>query len=666
MTAHRRPGCLRSNLSGTKVVGRALSSNAHVFSPYQPGEIMNIRSVLAVVFGLTLSIAIVAQTSEANKQAPKTVAANSKVAKDPEAERLMKERRDNAQSLLLNLASEAGRFNDQILRARTQARIADVLWPADSERARALFRKAWDSAEIVDREGQRKVEEDIKQQKARNGGGSVTVTGPPDIRAEVLRLAARRDRALGEEFLARMRTEQAQDATDKVDGARNNFAAPEALAQRLNLARQLLDTDVARALQFADPALMNISREGLDFLSYLRDKDAAAADLRYSAFLAKAAADLQSDANTVSFLSSYIFTPHLFVTFSNSGGTSSSSTSRENAAPNMPAQLRNAFLRAAGDILLRPLAPPEQDQSSGGIQGKYLMLKRLQPLFDQFAPSELAEAIRAQADALAQAVPEDARQRDDDGLREGIRPPQALDDREKILRDRIDRAKTAEQRDALYIQLARLYVEKGDIGAREFVGKIEDSDLRKQAATFIDASLVIRAIDKKDTDMILVLVKDGELSHFHKSWALLQAAKLLAKTDRDKSLATIEEATAEARRIEELDPDRPRAMMGIANALLPLDRNRSWDAVSDAIKAANSAEGFTGEDGYIRITMQTKQMSSARSSSVSDFNVAGIFSELAKEDYNKTVEVIRGFQHEAPRASATIAIAKTVLEEKKN
>lgn len=627
------------------------------------------ESLCALCVLLAFSSATLAQTPDANKSPAKTVANNSKStkdAKDPEAERLLKERRDNAQSLLINLASEAGRFNDQTLRARTQARIADVLWLADSERARALFRKAWESAEIVDREGQRKVEEDIKQQKARNGG-NVTVSGPPDIRAEVLRLAARRDRALGEEFLAKMRTEQAQEATEKVDSTRNSaLDAPEALAQRLNLARQLLDTDVARALQFADPALMNITREGLDFLSYLRDKDAAAADLRYSAFLAKAAADLQSDANTVSFLSSYVFTPHLFVTFSNNGGTSMSSTSRENAAPNVPAQLRTAFLRAAGDILLRPLAPPGQDQSSGGIQGKYLMLKRLQPLFDQFAPGELAQAIHAQADALAQAVPEDARQRDDDGLREGIRPPQALDDREKILRDRIDRAKTSEQRDALYLQLARLYVEKGDIGAREFVGKIEDSDLRKQATIFIDASLVIRAIDKKDAEMILTLAKDGELSHFHKSWALLQAAKLLAKTDRDRSLATIEEATAEARRIEELDPDRPRAMMGVANALLPLDRSRGWDAVNDAIKAANSAEGFTGEDGYIRITMQTKNMSSSRSSSVADFNVAGIFSELAKEDYNKTVEVIRGFAREAPRASATIAIAKTVLDDKKN
>jgi hypothetical protein len=54
-----------------------------------------------------------------------------------------------------------------------------------------------------------------------------------------------------------------------------------------------------------------------------------------------------------------------------------------------------------------------------------------------------------------------------------------------------------------------------------------------------------------------------------------------------------------------------------------------------------------------------------RSSSAPDFNVTGIFAELAREDYERTVELVRGFEHEAPRASATIAIARTILEENK-
>jgi hypothetical protein len=125
------------------------------------------------------------------------------------------------------------------------------------------------------------------------------------------------------------------------------------------LARQLLDADVQRALQFADPVLGSINQESLDFLSYLRDKDAAAADQRYAALLAMADRNLQSDANTVSILSSYLFSPHTFVTFDNNG-SSVSSTSRNNGPRAVPAQLRDAFFRTAANILLRPLPPPDR------------------------------------------------------------------------------------------------------------------------------------------------------------------------------------------------------------------------------------------------------------------------------------------------------------------
>src|SRR5215831_1431476 len=385
------------------------------------------RYAFALAALIAVSGAVSAQPSDANKAPAKSVANTSKStrdAKDPEAERLAKERRDNAQSLLMNLAADAGRFNDQMLRARTQARIADVLWSADAERGRALFRKAWESAEIADQDSQRKQQEDFKQQQARSNGNAIAMVPPPNVRGEVLRLAAKHDRALGEEFLGKLRTQQAQDATSNSDRLRNSpLDAPEAVTQRLTLARQLLDTDVARALQFADPVLINLTRDGIDFLSYLRDKDSAAADMRYASYLPRVAADLQSDANTVSLLSSYLFTPHIYVSFTNNGA-SNSQTARESGPVAASPELRSAFFRAASEILLRPLAPAGQDQTSSGLQGKYLMLKRLIPLFDQYAPKEIADAIHAQADALAQGIPEDVRGRDDDVVRDGIRPPQ--------------------------------------------------------------------------------------------------------------------------------------------------------------------------------------------------------------------------------------------------
>src|ERR1051325_7284450 len=158
---------------------------------------MNRSSLLGLAGVLIFSGAIAAQPNDANKSASKKPATTNKAAKDAESERILKERRENAQSLLLNLASDAGRFNDLTLRARTQARIADVLWSADPERARALFRKAWDSAEMVDKDSQRKLQEDMQKQRSNPNGNGIALTPPPNVRGEVLRLAAKRDRALG-------------------------------------------------------------------------------------------------------------------------------------------------------------------------------------------------------------------------------------------------------------------------------------------------------------------------------------------------------------------------------------------------------------------------------------------------------------------------------------
>src|SRR6185503_11638386 len=81
---------------------------------------------------------------------------------DAEAE----QRREIAVSLVIALADESRSFKDQIRRARVQARAADVLWEPDQDRARDLFRRAWDSADIADNEAARQRAEDVKRMEA--------------------------------------------------------------------------------------------------------------------------------------------------------------------------------------------------------------------------------------------------------------------------------------------------------------------------------------------------------------------------------------------------------------------------------------------------------------------------------------------------------------------
>lgn len=575
----------------------------------------------------------------------------------------IKIRRQQARSLLMALSSDARAFPDQTLRARSLARIADALWTVDAEQGRLLFRKAWEAAEVADQENAKKVEAEIQQQKAKTGNSGYAISLPPNIRREVLRLAAKHDRPLGEEFLEKLKAERAEAAAAAARPGRMS----ESLVQRLGLARELLNNgNMEAALQFADSALSIVGIESLNFLTELRDKDAVAADKRYAALLAASANNLQSDANTVSLLSSYIFTPRLYMVFTGTGVSTSQMSSTHTPAEVSP-ELRSAFFQAASGILLRPLPPPGQEQSpnSPGIDGKYLVIRRLLPFFEQFAPPEMVESLRGHMNALNEVATEGARKRDDEWLSKGVKPDKPAADREQALMDRLDRAKTASERDSINIQLASFLVGKGDMRARDFVSKIDDSEVRKQVQAYMDGQLLTYYVTKKQVEPALEIIRKGDLTHAHRAWGLTKSAEELVKTDRDAALQLIEEAAGEARRIDVSDPRRPQVLVAVANALKAIDPARMWDAAFDAVKAANSAEGFTGEDGELILQFQTKGQSSVNTNDIADFDLEGIFKELANLDYERAVELARGFQKEGPRAVATIAIARAILEPKK-
>jgi len=617
------------------------------------------RNFSFVVCLLFAAIIVQGQTS-------KTVPSNAAAPTSADVE--LKERRARARSLLVSLSSDARMFHDQMLRARSLARIADALWKVDAEQGRLMFRKAWEAAEVADQENDKKLQEEISRQQARTGGGGYAVNTPPNIRREVLRLAARHDRALSEEFLEKLKVQKLEAATSATTKQNANHLNEAALSQRLDVARELMQAgDVERALQFAEPALAQVTMESMNFLSYVREKNPAAADARYTALLASAANNPQADANTVSLLSSYIFTPHLMMTFSGTGTSSSQSASKIVAADVTP-ELRNAFFQSAAAILLRPLpAPGQTDQTTSGLDGKYLVIKRLLPFFEQSAPPAIVETLRGHMSALQTIVSDNARRYDEDQLTRGIKPERASTDRdrEQSLLDKIDRAKTSAERDSLYLQLAFTASGKGDMRARDFVSKVEDPEVRKQAQLYMDASLVIYFVGKKQTDQALELVNKGELNQLVKAWALTECAKIVSKTDRDKALELVDQAATEARRIDVSDPSLPRALVAVAYALNTIDRDKVWDATFDAVKAANSAEGFTGEDGEVVATFQSKGHSSVHTSDVPEFDLDGLFGDLATQDYDRAVELARGFQAEGPRAVATIAIARAILEPKK-
>ena len=615
--------------------------------------------LLLLVCFLGFSVTSFTQESGEKKRPP----AKPKAVKAEEADALDAQRRLVAASLLTALADESRGFRDQALRARVGARAADAFWNTDEDKARALFRRAWDEAETADAEAARKYNEEIRRQ--RQDGGPFALRRPRDLRSEVLRLAAKRDAKLGEEFLKKLAAADEQAAKEAGDPRLDPSAAPIADAKRLQTARRLLeDGDVERAMQFASPALHSVNRDSIYFLSALREKNAAAADQGFLALLARTERDPAADANIVSGLSSYAFTPFLYVTFSKGGGASMSRERTETPAPDLPPAVRTSFFRVAAEILLRPLLPPEQDLTTSGRVGKFMVITRLLPLFEQYA-ADYAPVLKTQMTALSTDVP-DRLQRENRALTRGILPDDTSRTPLEVMQERLDRAQTSEERDGIYADYAVDLAGKGDPKAQELLDKIDNAELRKSVQAYIDFQAAQQAINNNEPGEAARIAKSGELTSSQRVWTYTRAARLLLKTDRARAAELLEEAMAEARRIGGNSADRPKCLVGVATVMMEIDRVRGWELVNEALKAANSSEGFTGEDSSVVSTLKTRQMVVISNASAADFDLLGLFRSLASDDLNRSIEIAKGFTAEAPRATATLAIARALLEKGAN
>ena len=619
-------------------------------------------------------------------------------------------RRATAVTLLNALADEARGFRDPNLRARVQAQAADALWETEQERARALFRRAWDAAEQADQENVRRRDAERRQPPTGGGGnqrqeervvggggprpgGGLPARMSPQVRSEVLRLAARRDRALGEEFLGRMSEARKQEekdlsaanvagaATDAAAAAAANTSTPAATAappptgrdpheaapeeaRRLQLASQFLsEGDTERALQFAEPALRSVNTATVEFLVNLREKNAEAADRIFLTLIGVAANSAATNPNAVLILSSYVLTPHMYMTIG-ARGPSVSQRRRDITPPEgMGGAVRSAFAQFAASVLLRPLPPPDQDARGYTRLSTYFVAGRLLPFFEQTLADRGAQ-VRTLLAALSTEVPGEARGELDDDMKMGMMPSAQRDDEQiQNALDAAARANDPAERDRAYMRAALTAASAGDARARDYAAKIEEPSLRQQVRSYVDFTGINSAVRRRDGLEVLKLTQSGDISPSQRVWGYSEAARLLAKDDRARAVEALEAAFDAAKKIDGEDPDRPRALVAVATQFAALDRNRAWEVMAEVVKAANAAPEFTGADAGVSATVQSGGMRSMFSSPAPAFDLAGVFQLLARDDMNRAVALAQTFTQEGPRAAATLASARAVLED---
>jgi len=615
------------------------------------------RTISSVACLFILSCSTLSQTEIQKRVVAERVKENNPTVDANAAEA---QRRSFATSTVISLATDARSYKDLELRSRVLARAADALWDADNTTSRALFLRAWDAAEAADAEGPK-----IDTKRLPKGVPAAFIIGLKklngnDLRVDVLSLASRRDRALGEQFLAKLKFENTPEAGDAKNtlSSRDVFSAPEASQKRLLVANKLLAAgEVKAAMQFAAPALTQVNAQSIGFLSELRVKDAATADKIFAELLTRTEADPMADANTISGLSSYAFTPGFYIVFMD-GSNPWMQPEGPTVAPNLDPALRSRFFQVAATVLLRPVPPPDQDVSSSGRRGRLMVITRLLPLFEQYMP-ETAPALRSQLTA------KEGRNIDPTNslLTEGIRPENFSAEVGDI-EEQLGRAKSSKERDEIYAATAARIAPTGNKRAREFADSIDESRLRKDIKNYVDLELIKFAIRKKNAAEVVQLAGAGELNHLQRSWSYTQAARLLLESDRDQALDLLEKATDEAERINPDDRDATFALINVANEFLAVNYSRAWEVMNKTVKFANSAEDFTGDDFHMPSGGMIVTQNGTRFIRLpdADFNFSRVLRALAQDDLFRSIELAKGFKYDATRAYATLAITRAVLE----
>ena len=609
------------------------------------------RWVLTLLCLTTVSVN--AQTPPTASKQPNT---GKTTAKQIEAD--VEQKRSIALSMLSSLAIEARSYRDEALRARVQARVADLLWEYDQEAARGLFTRAWEAANV-----------NTLEADTRSVAGRTSVRATPsarvaltNLRVEILRLASARDHKLGEALLAKViKTSEGDERTESTPAIPSNQETRE----RLRLASHFIEQgNLVRALQFADPVLVQTTTGTIQFLVALREKDQRSADERFVRLLAIAADDPGSDANTVSLLTSYAFTPSTYLQVSPTGIPSVISSDRT-APPALDRVLRANFFRVAANILLRPLE--QLDRSSAGRPGTYLIARRLFPLFQQYAP-ELVGALSAHLAAMgpdaAQATQRAGERVLNRGFDSNSSETAGRSDVESDLKDLLDRATNGEERDRAYAFAAMQLARAADARAYDYVDKVEDTETRKSVRRIVDYGYLGGLLDKKKTDELIARVARTELNPALRANYLIRAAEVIVKTDPQRAREVLEKALDEANRIDAATSERAYVFVSLLSAFTRLDRSRAIDLAREVIKTANNVADFTGENGHHNWTIDGKFSARLGTQLAGPTDLPEAFAVLATDDFYQAIDISRNFKGDAPRALATLATARAVLVEK--
>jgi hypothetical protein len=610
--------------------------------------------------------AIPAQAQQQGRARPKPAA---------QAKDTARARRTQAIDLLNETAYAARSMDDLFYRARVLTLAADALWSSDEERARAIFRRAWDAATAADK-AEREADE------AEFGLPSGATEGfVSESRDEVMVKVAARDPQLAGVFLQEYLRDKEGDQSEARNRSQRRTPWGELSAsgvRRLALAFDLLGrNEPERAAQIAMPlAGEGVSGDLMAFILHLREQSAASADALYVHLLKRTMTDAGADANSVLLLSSPIVSPQLLVIVDEGGSLQFRPLARAGkkpqALPPIADATRKLFCNVAATVLARPVAPRADANPLREAVTLYFTIGRLLAHFERDAP-QYAPEMRARQSALLNEIEASRRDQLSAQFELSSLTPERAGDPLRPQLEKLARANDEAERDRISLAIVKTAAQNRLWDrARRAAAEIKDTGAQRAALSFVVVSQIAdisRAYsDDKEDDFegLVTFVKGADAPPFAAAWGLAQAAVVAARAGKSQAASDLlDEAERYSALINMGTRQRVAAYASLATYAARLDQARAWRLLSDVVKAANAVEDYAGDEASLDLggdENSTEDDGSNFNIEADTFRLDRIFATMARLDFEKALMEARGLRGKVPQALVHIAAARATLE----
>jgi hypothetical protein len=536
--------------------------------------------------------------------------------------------------VLDQLSESAKKFDDDLLKIRTQAQVADTLWRYDEPRARRELEEAFRALTSVKLDKQNAV-----------SPSSPSASPLSQLQSEVLSLIARRDDSLAEKLI-----NSALEAKSKTDGEAT-IQGSEAVGERsrlyLQAALSVADTNPERSVQLAEASFAGgVSPSILSVLLTLRRKNPVQANALYKTTLMVARRDLKQASVNMQILASYALPE-----FTTSGAFGGGGLTQNPGAMSQPDRaMMIEFLDFVYDIFLH-LSAPAQIPSANPVD--YMMGQRLLPFFVRYTPDR-SPMFRNLLSILAQR----ASQNTAIDTVNNLFQPTGIDDLVK----QAETIKDQFQKDLLYFRATMMAAGESDYDrALTLAGKVDNSDFRSGLDSLVHFQAAVSFSQKGEIDLALRYARDTA--------DVRQRAFLLAKIARalfdKKDVARAAEVLADAKQVvAKANNSREKAetLLIITEIETRLDPVRGFEEMETTIKAFN--DGDSTASGNVKASPDTSFGLSSMLAKLfkldePDFETS--FSLLARSNFDRAVQLARMLKKPDLSVRAQLAACRSVL-----